>query len=470
MPEVTVRPPASTDYLVIGSGASGLAFADALVEEEPDVELTLVDRRPGPGGHWLDAYPFVRLHTPSAYYGVNSLPLGEDRIDESGENAGFYERATGAEVRDYFAEVGISPDADRARAHPDRARAPGPGGAWRAAPRPEHRCASRFRGAPQARRRPLSRGLDPGHTPTVLRCCAGCPRRARQRPAGGRAAGDADTPCSGPARPLSTPAPGFWTTTWRRLGSAGFAPGITGFTTAATFSRSISSARTWKESRSMPRRLPRPTGIEDLFDRLEASGRLVRLDPSVPATMYRSTMLSPAEIDAMRADRRCGQARPRPPDRERSDRARRGARPRPAPTCSMSTARLTACGNVPADPDLPEASGSCFSRCGKIRRRSTRRSSPSSRPTAARTPRRTGCARQIPTRAAPTTGPAMSRRTWQVEQRWLREPDVCGLGDEEPAQSSPGPARPCGRATGQDGDRAVPHSRRARHRAAGRAR
>jgi cation diffusion facilitator CzcD-associated flavoprotein CzcO len=95
----------STDYLVVGAGASGLAFADTLVEEEPDVELTLIDRRPGPGGHWLDAYPFVRLHTPSAYYGVNSLTLGEDRIDQSGENAGCYERATGAEVRDYFAVV-----------------------------------------------------------------------------------------------------------------------------------------------------------------------------------------------------------------------------------------------------------------------------------------------------------------------------------------------------------------------------
>src|SRR4029453_1635478 len=58
---------------------------------------------PGPGGHWLAPSPFVRLHTPSAYYGVNSLALGEDRIDQSGENAGFYERATGAEVREYFA-------------------------------------------------------------------------------------------------------------------------------------------------------------------------------------------------------------------------------------------------------------------------------------------------------------------------------------------------------------------------------
>ena len=93
-----------TDYLVVGAGASGLAFADALVAEA-DVEVTLVERRPAPGGHWLDTYPFVRLHTPSAYYGVNSLALGEDRIDEAGENAGFYERATGAEVRGHFAEA-----------------------------------------------------------------------------------------------------------------------------------------------------------------------------------------------------------------------------------------------------------------------------------------------------------------------------------------------------------------------------
>ena len=51
------------DYLVVGSGASGLAFVDALVAEA-DVEVTLIDRRRAAGGHWLHAYPFVRLHTP----------------------------------------------------------------------------------------------------------------------------------------------------------------------------------------------------------------------------------------------------------------------------------------------------------------------------------------------------------------------------------------------------------------------
>ena len=91
----------NTDYLVVGAGASGLAFVDALVAES-DFEVMLIDRRRAPGGHWLHAYPFVRLHSPSAYYGVNSLPLGEDRIDQVGENAGYYERATGEEVRDYL--------------------------------------------------------------------------------------------------------------------------------------------------------------------------------------------------------------------------------------------------------------------------------------------------------------------------------------------------------------------------------
>lgn len=93
-----------TDYLVVGAGASGMAFVDALVSAS-DAEVVLVDRRHGPGGHWLDAYPFVRLHQPSACYGVSSRVLGDDRIDEVGPNAGFYERASAAEICDYFHRV-----------------------------------------------------------------------------------------------------------------------------------------------------------------------------------------------------------------------------------------------------------------------------------------------------------------------------------------------------------------------------
>ena len=93
-----------TDYLVVGAGATGMAFVDALIAGS-DAEVLMVDRRHRPGGHWLDAYPFVRLHQPSAYYGVTSRRLGNDRIDESGPNAGFYERATAAEICDYFCRV-----------------------------------------------------------------------------------------------------------------------------------------------------------------------------------------------------------------------------------------------------------------------------------------------------------------------------------------------------------------------------
>lgn len=93
-----------TDYLVVGAGASAMAFTDTLVAQT-DAEVVLVDRRHRPGGHWLDAYPFVRLHQPSACYGVESRPLGNDRIDEQGPNAGFYERASAAEICDYYGRV-----------------------------------------------------------------------------------------------------------------------------------------------------------------------------------------------------------------------------------------------------------------------------------------------------------------------------------------------------------------------------
>ena len=93
-----------TDYLVVGAGASGMAFTDTLVANS-DAEVVVVDRRYRPGGHWLDAYPFVRLHQPSAYYGVESRPLGHDRIDQDGPNSGFYERASAAEICDYYRRV-----------------------------------------------------------------------------------------------------------------------------------------------------------------------------------------------------------------------------------------------------------------------------------------------------------------------------------------------------------------------------
>src|SRR5262245_5713170 len=93
-----------TDYLIVGAGATGLAFADTLVTET-DADVVIVDRRAAPGGHWNDAYGFVRLHQPSLYYGVISVPLGNDLLEPDGLEAGLYERATCAEIRGYYDRV-----------------------------------------------------------------------------------------------------------------------------------------------------------------------------------------------------------------------------------------------------------------------------------------------------------------------------------------------------------------------------
>jgi hypothetical protein len=94
----------ATDYLVVGAGAMGMAFTDALIDHA-DVHVTLVDRRHAPGGHWQDAYPFVRLHQASLFYGVASTELGDGTIQHDGPEAGLQERATADEIRLYYADV-----------------------------------------------------------------------------------------------------------------------------------------------------------------------------------------------------------------------------------------------------------------------------------------------------------------------------------------------------------------------------
>ena len=75
-----------TDYLIVGAGALGMTFADQLLTDT-DASIVIVDRHHMPGGHWNDAYPFVRLHQPSAFYGVGSRPLGSNRIEAAGSTA-----------------------------------------------------------------------------------------------------------------------------------------------------------------------------------------------------------------------------------------------------------------------------------------------------------------------------------------------------------------------------------------------
>lgn len=93
------------DYLVVGAGAMGMGFVDALIDHAPDVSVALVDRRDGVGGHWRHAYPFVRLHQSSTFYGVASTLLGGGRLQDSGPEAGLHVRADKPTICAYYDQV-----------------------------------------------------------------------------------------------------------------------------------------------------------------------------------------------------------------------------------------------------------------------------------------------------------------------------------------------------------------------------
>lgn len=92
------------DYVVAGAGGVGMAFVDEIISHT-DATVAIIDRKHRPGGHWNDAYPFVRLHQTSTCYGVNSTEMGGYSIDQVGLNKGCYELASGSEVVAYFDTV-----------------------------------------------------------------------------------------------------------------------------------------------------------------------------------------------------------------------------------------------------------------------------------------------------------------------------------------------------------------------------
>ena len=288
----------NTDYLVVGAGASGLAFADALVAEA-DVEVMLIDRRQAPGGHWLDAYPFVRLHTPSAFYGVNSLALGEDRIDQTGENAGYYERATGAEVCAYFAEAAARlTQTGRVRLL-TRHEHLGPGsngeqlrdlssGELHDAVVRRKVVDARYLEASIPSTHPVPFDVAPGARVVPVNDLPAAAQSASSYVVlgSGKTAADA---C-------------IWLLThgvesdrirWIR-------PRDAWFYDRAHF-QPLEQVGAIMEGISLDAEAGvEAADIDDLFERLEASGRLVRIDPSWPATMFRGTMLSAPELEALR--------------------------------------------------------------------------------------------------------------------------------------------------------------------------
>ena len=283
------------DYLVVGAGATGMAFADVLVAET-DASLAIVDRYGRPGGHWTRAYPFVRLHQPSAYYGVNSRELGSGAKDATGWNAGLYELATGAEVVAYYEEV--------------MRRELLPSGQVEYLPMCEYT------------ERGEVRSLTSGETIDVR--------------------GDTlvDATYSKVAVPATTPPPydvteGAWCVPPNDLTSLRRSPdgyvvvgaGKTGMDACLWLLavgvepsdiRWVRPRDPWLQDRANLQPGPefaettlrwvaakreaaaRASSIDELFERLEAEGCLIRLDPQVRPTMYRCATITRAERDALR--------------------------------------------------------------------------------------------------------------------------------------------------------------------------
>jgi NAD(P)-binding Rossmann-like domain len=288
-----------TDYLVIGAGAAGMAFADSLIAQS-DADVVMVDRRHRPGGHWNDAYPFVRLHQSSAYYGVNSRVLGSDTIDAVGPNAGSYERASAGAICDYFGRVleehllpsgqvrffGMCDYTD------DTAN--------------EHRIVSRLTGETTTVRvrrkivdaRYLETPVPSTHTPSF----------------------DVD-----PGARL-IPVNDLVTLTEAARGYTVIGAGKTAMDAcnwlldngvAADAIRWIRPRDAWILDRAFTQPLElvvaliegqarnleaaaEAQSVDDLFRRLEASGQLVRIDPNVEPTMYRCATVSKAELQSLR--------------------------------------------------------------------------------------------------------------------------------------------------------------------------
>ena len=64
------------DYLIVGAGLCGMCVADVFLQECPHKSsVMMIDKNHAPGGQWLTAYQYVRLHAQSTSYGVNSTPL-----------------------------------------------------------------------------------------------------------------------------------------------------------------------------------------------------------------------------------------------------------------------------------------------------------------------------------------------------------------------------------------------------------
>ena len=272
-----------------------MAFTDALLAHS-DATVTIVDRRHAPGGHWIDAYPYVRLHQPSALYGVSSVPLGRDALDVAGTNAGYYELASADEIRAYFAHVMHQRflPSGRVRYFPSCEFLG------------EQGFASRLAQASwkvQVRRKVVDTTYLEGEFPATsappfevadgVRCVpAGDIARIRERPerftiiGAGKTALDAcvwllEQGVPAPAIRWIKPREAWWLN--RRFNQP-----------HALFPDFIRGIAIQLEA------MAQATSVEDLCARLEAEDFFLRIDPGVATTMFRGAVISEAELELLR--------------------------------------------------------------------------------------------------------------------------------------------------------------------------
>jgi hypothetical protein len=287
-----------TDYLVVGAGAAGMAFTDALIAH-CSADVVMVDSRHAPGGHWHDAYPFVRLHQPSATYGVDSRPLGANAIDTIGSDIGCYERAGAAEICGYYRKV-----LDEVLLPSGRAHFYGMCD-YRGDFASEHVLTSRLTGATtrvRVRRKVvdttfLEVSVPATHTPSfsidadVRFITVGDLVHLDAAPSGYTLLGGGKTAMDAC----------YWllehgvaadSIRWIRtrdswvLPRACFQPLSLMGTTLDTFAEALAI-------------LSEATSVDDLYHRLEAAGLARRFDRTVTPTMFRGAILSAAECDAL---------------------------------------------------------------------------------------------------------------------------------------------------------------------------
>ncbi len=283
------------DYLVVGAGAMGMAFTDTLVAET-EASVVVVDRGHQPGGHWITAYPFVRLHQPSAFYGVNSRRLGSGAIDAVGWNEGLYELATSGEVCAYFDQVMQQTLLPTGRVSYFPMSEYCGEGRFSTLGGQEYRVNARRAIVDAAYMRTVVPSMRPPEYAVApeIACVLpnDLPKYAADREryvivGAGKTGIDV---CLWLLRQGVSPGRLTWIMprdSWL-LDRRSLQPGAS----FAKNGRAAIAARV--------EAMTRATSVDDLFDRLEAAGSLLRLDPAVRPTMYRCATVTVAELEVLR--------------------------------------------------------------------------------------------------------------------------------------------------------------------------